>query len=239
MIIALLIISAIALFLTFIYMPASWLKYGLSVLFAISLVSSLVLIVMNDSQHFGLKKVTTTKTVTLKSAGSSQLDMLLYQSVGTSDQHRVYIYKTTADQKKASTTAANVKTANQVKTTTGSTKLVTKTTRWTYKSGAAKLWFGIADNDKQLIKRTNTFYVQKTWAVLSMSQAKQLSKLAKQQSTTLKVQAKAYVQNAVKAAMIKNPTMSATQLAQLEKQAAAQYQATAMQKMIQTVKQAK
>ena len=239
MIIALLIISAIALFLTFIYMPASWLKYGLSVLFAISLVSSLVLVVMNDSQHFGLKKVTTTKTVTLKSAGSSQLDMLLYQSVGTSDQHRVYIYKTTADQKKASTTAANVKTANYVKTTTGSTKLVTKTTRWTYKSGVAKLWFGIADNDKQLIKRTNTFYVQKTWAVLSTSQAKQLSKLAKQQSTTLKVQAKAYVQNAVKAAMIKNPTMSATQLAQLEKQAAAQYQATAMQKMIQTVKQAK
>ncbi|MFC6294338.1 DUF4811 domain-containing protein [Lactiplantibacillus daoliensis] len=239
MIIALLIISAIALFLTFIYMPASWLKYGLSVLFAISLVSSLVLVVMNDSQHFGMKKVTTTKTVTLKSAGSSQLDMLLYQSVGTSDQHRVYIYKTAANQKKAITTAANVKTSNQVKTTTGSTKLVTKTTRWTYKSGTAKLWFGIADNDKQLIKRTNTFYVQKTWAVLSTSQAKQLSKLAKQQSATLKVQAKTYVQNAVKAAMIKNPTMSATQLAQLEKQAAAQYQATAMQKMIQTVKQAK
>lgn len=239
MIIVLLIISAIALFLTAVYMSGSWVKYSLTGLFGIALVASLVLVVMNDSQHFGMKKVTTTKTVALKSAGSSQLDMLLYQSVGTADQHRVYIYKTTADQKKPSTTTASVKTANQVKTTTGSTKLVTKTTRWTYQSGTAKFWFGIADNDKQLIKRTNTFYVKKTWVVLSTAQAKQLSKLAKQQSATLKARAKAYVQNTVKAAMMKNPSMTQAQLAQLEKQAAAQYQASAMQSMIKTVQQTK
>lgn len=239
MIIALVIISAIVLFLTFIYMKGSWVKYGLTAFFALSLVTSLVLIVLNDSQHFGMAKVTTTKTVPLKSAASGQLDMLLYQSIGTADKNRVYIYKTMTDQKKASTTSASLKTTNHVKSTTGSTKLVTKTTRWTYKSGTAKLWFGIADNNKQLIKRTNTFYVQKSWAVLSTVQAKQLSALAKQQATTLKAQAKTYVQNAVKAAMVKNPSMTQTQLAQLEKQAAAKYQATAMQNMIKTVKQAK
>lgn len=237
MIIVTLVLSAIVLFLTFIYLQPSWLKNGLTALFGLTLVASLVLIVMNDSQHLGMEKVTTTKTQPLKSAGSSQLDLLLYQSVGTADKNRVYIYKTMTDQKKVSTTKASIKTVNHVKTTTGTTKLVTKTTRWQYENNTAKFWFGIANNDKQLIKRQNTFYVKKTWAVLSATQAKKLSALAKQQSATMKVQAKAYVQSTVKAAMVKNPAMTQTQLAQLEKQAAAQYQATAMQKMIKTVKQ--
>ncbi|BDZ30333.1 DUF4811 domain-containing protein [Lactiplantibacillus sp. WILCCON 0030] len=239
MILVVLVFSAIALFLTFVYMHQNATRLILTTIFGIALVASLVLVIENDSQHLGMTKVTTTKTVPLKSAGSSQMDMLLYQSIGTADKNRVYIYKTMTDQKKVSTTKANVNTANHVKTTTGSTKLVTKTTRWMYQSNAAKFWFGIANNDNQLIKRTNTFYIQKTWVVLSTSQAKQLSKLAKQQSTTLKAQAKVYVQNAVKTAMVKNPAMTQAQMATLEKQAAAQYQAKAMQNMIKTVKQSK
>jgi len=201
---------------------------------------SIVFISLNDSQHYGLVKTTTTATTSLKSASSSkQMDLLLYQSVGTADKHRVYIYKTTTNQKKVSHTTASVKTANQVKMTTATPKLVTKTTRWTYKSNAMKFWFGLANNDKQLIKRTNYFYVKKRWAVLSTTQAKQFSKLMKQQQATLKARATVYVQNQVKAAMVKNPTMSQAQLAQVQKAAAAQYQANAIQSMIKTVKASK
>lgn len=240
MILVLLVISTIALFLTFVYMKSSTTRLVLTAIFGVALVGSLVAIVANDSQHFGMEKVTTTKTTTLASAGSSKaMDLLLYQSVGTADKHRVYIYKQTASQKKVSHTAASVKTSNQVKKTTGATKLVTKTTRWTYRSNAMKFWFGIADNNHELVKRQNTFYVKKTWIVLSTTQAKKLSQLVKQQQATLKSRAKVYVANEVKVAMTKNPNMTKAQLAKLEKAAAAKYQDQAMASMIQEAKSTK
>jgi hypothetical protein len=236
MILVLLVISTIALFLTFVYMHQSATRLLLTAIFGIALVVSLVLIVRNDSAHYGMEKVTTTKTTPLKSAGSNQMDLLMYQSVGTADKHRVYIYKQTTGQKKVSHTTASTKITNQVKRTTGTTKLVTKTTRWTYKRNAAKFWFGIADNDHELVSRHNTFYIKKHWVVLSTMQAKKLSTLAKQQAKTLKSRAKVYVGNEVKAAMMKNPSLSKAQLAKLEKAAAAKFQAQAMQSMIQQVK---
>ncbi|PKX80547.1 DUF4811 domain-containing protein [Lactiplantibacillus plantarum] len=240
MILVLLVVSAIALFLSFIYVHQNTLRISLSVIFAALLVTSIVFVSKNDGQHYGMVKTTTTTTQSLKSAGSSkQLDLLLYQSVGTADKHRVYIYKKTTNQKKVSHTTASVKTANQVKTTTATPKLVTKMTRWTYKSNAMKFWFGLANNDKQLIKRTNYFYINKNWVVLSTTQAKQFSKLMKQQQATLKARAKVYVTNQVKAAMVKNPTMSKAQLAKVQKAAAAQYQANAIQSMLKTVKASK
>lgn len=205
MILVLLVASAVALFLSLIYVHRTSLRISLSVVFGILLVGSIFFISLNDGQHYGMVKTTTTTTKPLKSAGSSkQLDLLLYQSVGTADKHRVYIYKNTTNQKKVSHTTASVKTANQVKTTTATPKLVTKTTRWTYQSNAMKFWFGLANNDKQLIKRTNYFYINKSWVVLSTTQAKQFSKLMKQQQATLKARAKVYVANQVKAAMAKN-----------------------------------
>jgi len=236
MILVLLVISTLALFLTFVYMHQSALRLTLVTLFGVLLVASLVLIVQNDSAHLGMEKVTTTKTVPLKSAGSSQMNLLLYQSVGTKDQHRVYLYKTTTKQNKPSHTTASIKTSNQVKTTTDSPKLVTTTTRWAYRRSAAKFWFGVADNDHELISRHNTFYINKQWTVLSTTQAKKLSVLVKQQSKTLKSRAKVYVANELKAAMAKDPTMSKAQLAKLQKAAAAKYQAQAMQAMLQEVK---
>lgn len=240
MILILLVASTLALFLSFIYVHRTALRMTLTIIFGALMLVSIVFISLNDSQHYGMVKTTTTATTSLKSASSSkQMDLLLYQSVGTADKHRVYIYKTTTNQKKVSHTTASVKTANQVKTTTATPKLVTKTTRWTYKNNAMKFWFGLANNDKQLIKRTNYFYVKKSWAVLSTTQAKQFSKLMKQQQATLKARATVYVQNQVKAAMVKNPTMSQAQLAQVQKAAAAQYQANAIQSMIKTVKASK
>ncbi len=238
MILVLLVFSTIALFLSFIYVHRKSLRLTLTVIFGLLLLTSLVFISENDGQHYGMVKTTTTKTTTLASAGSSkQMDLLLYQSVGTADKHRVYIYKNTANQKKVQHTKADTKVANHVKTTTSTPKLVTKTTRWTYQSNAAKFWFGLADNDNHLVKRTNYFYVNKNWVVLSTTQAKAFSKLMKQQQATLKARAKVYVQNQVKAAMVKNPTMSQAQIAKISKAAAAQYQANAIQSMLATVKQ--
>ncbi|RRK11667.1 DUF4811 domain-containing protein [Lactiplantibacillus garii] len=240
MILVLLVFSAVALFLSFVYVHRNALRLTLTAIFGLLLVASLVFISKNDSQHYGMVKTTTTKTTTLASAsGNKQMNLLLYQSVGTADKHRVYVYKNTASQKKVSHTKADTKVANHVKTTSGSPRIVTKTTRWTYKSNAAKFWFGIADNDQELVKTTHYFYVNKDWVVLSTSQAKQFSKLMKAQQATLKARAKVYVQNQVKAAMVKNPTMSQAQIAKISKAAAAQYQANAIQSMLATVKKSK
>lgn len=101
MILVLLVVSAVALFLSFIYVHQNTLRISLSVIFAALLVTSIVFVSKNDGQHYGMVKTTTTTTQALKSAGSSkQLDLLLYQSVGTADKHRVYIYKKTTNQKK-------------------------------------------------------------------------------------------------------------------------------------------
>ncbi|WP_318766853.1 DUF4811 domain-containing protein [Lactiplantibacillus carotarum] len=240
MILVLLVLSTVALFLSFIYVHRTALRMGLTLVFGVLLITSLVFVSKNDAQHYGMVKKTTTTTTTLASAGSSkQMDLLLYQSIGTADKHRVYIYKNTASQKKVSHTKADTKVANKVKTTTATPKIVTKTTRWSYKNNTMKFWFGIADNNHQLIKKTNYFYVNKSWVVLSTTQAKQFSKLMKQQQATLKARAKVYVQNQVKAAMVKDPTMSQTEIAKISKAAAAQYQANAIQSMLTTVKQSK
>nr|WP_237756438.1 DUF4811 domain-containing protein [Lactiplantibacillus herbarum] len=119
MILILLVASTLALFLSFIYVHRTALRMTLTIIFGALMLVSIVFISLNDSQHYGMVKTTTTATTSLKSASSSkQMDLLLYQSVGTADKHRVYIYKTTTNQKKVSHTTASVKTANQVKTTT-------------------------------------------------------------------------------------------------------------------------
>ncbi len=94
MILVLLVVSAIALFLSFIYVHQNTLRISLSVIFAALLVTSIVFVSKNDGQHYGMVKTTTTTTQSLKSAGSSkQLDLLLYQSVGTADKHRSIFIK--------------------------------------------------------------------------------------------------------------------------------------------------
>lgn len=236
MILICLVVSAIALFISFVYVARQTTRLTLTAIFGLMLIGSVAAISANDSQHLGMVKTTTTKTTALKSAGSStQPQLLLYQSVGQADKHRVYVYKTTANQKKTQHTAANVKTTNRVKTTTATPKLVTKTTRWTYRSTAMRWWFGLANNDQQLVKRTHTFYVNSDWAVLSTTQAKQLAKLMKQHQAQLKTQAQSYVQQKVVAAKTSQPTISASELKQVSQKAASDFQAQAVQKFVQQV----
>ncbi|KLD61098.1 hypothetical protein WP50_05060 [Lactiplantibacillus plantarum] len=62
MILVLLVVSAIALFLSFIYVHQNTLRISLSVIFAALLVTSIVFVSKNDGQHYGMVKTTTTTT---------------------------------------------------------------------------------------------------------------------------------------------------------------------------------
>ncbi|GEL15375.1 DUF4811 domain-containing protein [Pediococcus cellicola] len=246
MIIFVAVILAIALFISMVSISKPLLRNLTSLIIAILFALSLSLIVLNDRDHFGMKKITTTQTADLISVSpSKQLKMLLYQNVGTSSKNRVYIYKTQATQKKPTTTNPDpTHTTNKVKVTTQSPRIVTKTTRWVYKNDAYKLWFGIAGNNHKLIQHKNTFEINNDWLTLSSVQAKKLQHLAKQNTAKMKKEAQVYVTAAVKktltAAMRKDPTMSAAKrkalTAEATKKATAAYQKQAMAKMVAEIK---
>lgn len=253
MIIFLLIISALALFISMTLIPKAAVRIICSVISAVVVVTSVVLMVMNDREYFGMHKITETTTQEIYSVSpSKQMKMLLYKSIGTADKERVYVYNKTTSQKKPSHTETD-KTTNRVKSTTkDSARLVKKTTRWVYDNDTYKFWFGIAGNNREVSKRINTFYVPKDWLTLSTTQATKLGKLVKQNQAQMKKDATKYVKAKVTAtvkatltaAMKKNPTMSVTEQKKLTEtttkkasaQFAAQYQAQAMQKLIEEAK---
>ncbi|CAJ1228856.1 DUF4811 domain-containing protein [Levilactobacillus zymae] len=239
MILVTLVLTAILAFVCYVYITNRWLANGLTLLMIIGVMVSTLFIVKNDHDHYGMHNVTETTSTKIYSASpSKQMPLMLYQSVGTADKHRVYVYKTSANAKKTAHTTAKVTTKNVIKRTTGKNRIVTKKTYREYRNGTFKFWFGLADNGHQYVKETNTIYINKNWTVLSAPQAKKLQKLVQSKSyqAQQKTAAKAYVQKQVMAAMTKNPTMSAAQRQQVIKQATAAYQAQAMQRLLQQIK---
>lgn len=253
MIIFLLILAVIATFVSMTLIPKPVVRYICTAISAIVVVGSVALLVMNDREHFGMKKITETTTQTVYSVSpSKQMPMLLYKNIGTDGKERVYVYKKDADKKKTSHTELE-KTTNRVKTTNDDqARLEKKTTRWVYKNDTYRLWFGIAGNDREVSHRVNTFYVPKNWPTLSTTEAAKLQKLVKQNQASMKKDATKYVKakvtatvkDTLKAALQKNPRMSPAEqkkltdktIAEATKKFSAEYQAQMMQKLIEQAK---
>ncbi|WP_243681213.1 DUF4811 domain-containing protein [Lacticaseibacillus manihotivorans] len=199
------------------------------------MIGSLYLVNANDRSHFGMEKVTTTKTVTITSASPSKaLPMLLHQDVGTSGKRQVYIYKVAG---KTTHTKADYLISNRVVTGDKATVKSVKTA-WVYKNDFYKSFFANQNNHK-LIKQVNTITIPKTWTSLSTQQAKALAKRLKAaQNPTAAQKAKmtAAIQQAVIQAKMKNPAMTATQQKQVITQAKAKLQQAAIQQAIKAVK---
>jgi hypothetical protein len=239
MILAALSISVVLGFVFFVYIENKTWSNLLTAIAIIGAVLSTFYIVKNDHDHYGMKQVTQTTSRRIYSVGQSkQMQMILYQPVGSANKKQVYIYQKSADTKKKSHTRAKDDTSNKVVRTSGQSRLVTKTTRWQYKDNTAKLWFGIADEGHHLIKQKNTFYINQNWLVLSTTQAKALQKKMadKTYQAKLKAAGKAFVERQVMAAMKNDPTMTANQRAKIAKQAQAQFQAQAIKQLISQLK---
>lgn len=232
-------VFTILAFVCFIYINNKAASLILTLISVLGLIISSYFGVINWKNHYGLEKYTETTSKQVYSVSpSKQLQMILYQPIGTKNNKQVYIYKASANAKKTSTTQATSTTTNKLKSTTGNTRIVTKTVRWRYKSGAAKFWFGLTGENHKFVKRTNYIYVNKNWVTLTVAQSKALSKQMKSKTyqAKLKAEAKAFVTKQVTAAMTKNPTMSSAEQAKVTKQATAQFQAQAVQKLIASLK---
>ncbi|WP_034993355.1 DUF4811 domain-containing protein [Liquorilactobacillus vini] len=234
MIIGALIILALLLFISMTAIKPFGRRIIVGVILGILLIITIILIVRNDHDHFGMQQVSQTQRYNLTSSVSSQrMSILLYQPLGTQQKEKVYLYKTSQQKKLRNTSADPAKNQVKVKHHAAKPSLQIKTTRWQYKNSWYRFWFGIANNENQLAKRQYTFKLSHNWLVLSTKQAKQLETLLKQKQTQLKQEAQQYAAAQVKAgltkALQKDPTMSASQRQQLS-QKLAQQAATAYQK---------
>ncbi|GKQ42333.1 DUF4811 domain-containing protein [Companilactobacillus sp. RD055328] len=239
MIIFTLIILVLLTFIVTVYVNNKTLSNILSVIFFSLTIGNIMLIVMNDYNHLGMKTVTEEKTIDIVSATPNKgMNMLLYQQIGTKGKENVYIYRTDKNQKKPSHTKAESYVSNKVVTDSNEVKLVRESKYRVYKSDFMKFMFGISGNDHQIVSRKNTFHINKDWLVLSTKQAKALQKKMKDKTyqATLKTEGASYVQKVVMAAMEQNPTMDEAQQKRITEDATKQFQMMKMEELIKNIK---
>ncbi|MFC6179732.1 DUF4811 domain-containing protein [Lactiplantibacillus daowaiensis] len=195
----------------------------------ILLVFAAVLMIGNDTWHWGMHVQTKTTTTKLTSSVKNDyVNLLLYEPVKQSNTEKVYVYRAKAATKRQHT-AISIKTTNRVHTTTSrQAKLTTTTKRWAYNNQTWRWLYADTGSHTTLISTHNTFTVPKTWATLSVSQAKWLEKQAKTVQKTATATVTKAVTAKVKAAKTADPSLTSAQVAKLTKQvqAAATKQAT-------------
>jgi hypothetical protein len=237
MITVIMFIGAIAFFVSIMFAPNMRTRWILGLITSLIFVGSTVMITANFHDHWGMKRITTTKTQKIYSA-SSQMQLILYQPVGTSGNDNVYIYQTKPRQKTPQHTQANEFTTNRlVWTDSDQATLTVKETRWRFKNDFYKVLFAGSKMDGHLISRTNTFRYPKTFVKISFKQAQALKKQAQALKSPaaqaqLKTQAAAYVTAKVQAAKQQNPDLTEAQLQKLTQQAQQEYQAQMIKKMM-------
>jgi hypothetical protein len=237
MITIIMFLGAIAFFAAIMFSPSNRTRWLLGMISGLIFVGSTLMITANFHEHWGMKQVTTTKTQKIYST-SSQMQLALYQQVGTSGKDNVYIYQTKPRQKTPQHTQANEFTTNRlVWTDSDQATLTVKETRWRFKNDFYKVLFAGSKMDGHLISRTNTFRYPKTFVKISVKQAQALKKQAQALKSPaaqaqLKIQAAAYVTAKIQAAKQQNPDLTEAQLQKLTQQAQQEYQAQMIKKMM-------
>lgn len=237
-IISIVICAALAYYFA-VFLQNKKVGYSLSFTFIALFILSIVLLVANESSHFGMQKVTESKTEQIQTVNKGS-KVLLYKNLGTKGKENLYIYRTpeTANDKKPQTTKVDLHVKNNVKVGNYDAATMTqKTTRWEYKNDFYSFLFGISDNNKEFIKQTNTFKVGKDWLVLTTNQAKELDKKTKSKSfkAQMKSEGAAYVKAAVMKAMQEDPSMTPSEQKQVQEKATKAFKAQAMEKLVEEI----
>lgn len=237
MVIVLTFLGAVCFFLSIMFTRSRTSRIVLATITGLIFVGSTTLMTLNYSQHFGMHQVTTTTSQRIYPV-NAKMPLALYQPVGTSGKDNVYIYKTKPSQVKPTHTQANEYTHSQIKwTQTGNPRLVTTTTRWSFKNNFYKFLYAWSGMDGTLVKRTNTLEYPRTYVLLTTKQAQQLQAKAKspagqQAMAAARQRGQAYVTGRVQAAMAKNPRMTAAQIRVVAQQAEQEFQVKMVQALL-------
>ena len=195
MLIIVIFILVAAVILSWTLIKQRWLRYTVGLLMSLALISSITILTLNFTDHFGMEKVTTSKTSQIYSAGGdkSPAGILIAKEIGTKSDRYVLIYSDKTSKKAtAHFTPNNKNVVNAVKKhatyrqTEGTKASVTiKTTRWKWKNKTYKNWLNVGAQAGELYKQSSTVKVpKKTWLVLTPEQMQKLQKVMQQQSKT-------------------------------------------------------
>ncbi|AYW46008.1 DUF4811 domain-containing protein [Tetragenococcus koreensis] len=164
MIFVILILSAAATAFLFVLGQKNWLR-RLSFVFAAIFLVSIVLIVANFNQHFGMEQENRTQTVNLVSSVDDQnVEALLYKPLGDGTE-KTYLYATENMEKPKSAGSDHVK--NHIDQHADQAQLTLTKTEWVYKNGFYRFLFGLSGNNHEFIKQENQFKLPPDWEVLS------------------------------------------------------------------------
>ncbi|KRL04576.1 DUF4811 domain-containing protein [Liquorilactobacillus oeni] len=242
MILVLLALSAIAFFISFIYIEKISPRLICTIISGLLVFVSLGAIVGNFYSHWGMHQVSQTSSKQIYSADTSgKMKMILYQDIGTSGKRNVFIYNAQPDAKKVSHTQGNEYTKNNVVRSNRKTAIMRTTEkRWKYKSSWGSFWFGIAGNNSELISRQNKFFLPKTWFKLSTVQVKELKATLSSKAFKAQAQKKAavYVETKLKEAIAEDPAIATDKAKQnqLIKQFTAEFQANLIKETVSEIK---
>ena len=186
------------------------------------LLATVLMLVANFNNHFGMEKVTKTETKTIYSAGGSKVPagMMIAQALG---KHIVEAVKKTATYKLIDTDKATV---------------TTKTTRWEWQNDFFKLMFGFGGEGHSLYKQQTVVKLPKdTWVVMTPAQskavqAKQKAAAANPAAQAQQEQLKAAASAKIAAFMQANPKASQDQVKAYTTKVTAELTAEAMKAML-------
>ncbi|MDO4903605.1 MAG: DUF4811 domain-containing protein [Limosilactobacillus sp.] len=243
MVILTLFFGAVSLFLCTMFIKNNAKRNFWSTISAVVFTGSSVLMIFNYSHHFGMKQVTTEKTIEIYSASNSDMPLALYQPVGTSGQDDVYIYNRVQHQVKPNHTQADEYTTSKIKWTNKSTTphMVVKETRWRYKNNFFSTLYMWSGMDGRLVKRVNTLEYPTTYVKISTTQANALKKLtsspqAQQNQQATRQQMQSAVAAQVQAEIAKNPNMTAQQIKDVTTRAQQKIEGQAVKQMLKQLK---
>ncbi|MFB9768579.1 DUF4811 domain-containing protein [Lactiplantibacillus modestisalitolerans] len=130
---------------------------------------SLVALVLNDNYHWGMQRVTTTRTETLTPLKTTQTALGI-QPLGTGNEH-VIVYRVKGTTKPRHTVRA-LSTTTQLNRGTKAQVKVT-TTRWQYRNHFAQLCFDLGkDTANNVVSRHYQFTVPTNWQTTTIQATK-------------------------------------------------------------------
>ncbi|MGX6961575.1 DUF4811 domain-containing protein [Vagococcus xieshaowenii] len=232
-----LLISAISVVLfTYFSIKASDKRHiALPTIFGLLFIGSIVAMIANGSYHYGMAKETVVKEQKLvSSADMNGMNILMYQGLGDGSE-KIYLTKTSDDQKEPKATGTN-NVINKVIEDSKEAKWVQSTTYWVPKNNTMKALFNYGSNKKEFVSEKNEFYLTKDWQVLSTDQLEKFGKLIKEKQATMAEDIKSFIEEGIKQAMMKDPSMGKEAIEKLTEQLTAQFQQKVVAEVLAAIK---
>lgn len=175
MIIWIILVLSILAFSSWLFIEKKWLCYILGTLTTLALIFNITLLSLNMSNHFGMKKMTTTKETKIYTASPIDLTkgMVITKAIG--QNNTIVIYRNTNTDKSASVhfkpntkdklSAIKMTSFVEQNESVKEASVTVKTTRWVYESDGYKKLFDFGDRET-LVSKKYTVNLPKDWLIV-------------------------------------------------------------------------